>query len=179
MRKKTGTAQHSSWLKGTRLPCVSLTLSDYWQHYRSSISPCSESCHYFCPTVSPRLGSSKSPHVLCDRAPSEPAPYSCPKSSGISHPCGCDHWAAGKAGAWGEHEDMNPEESNLFTSTAHRTTCFLQFTVVYLILNPRISSMINVPSRTPILFLFLSNPSYFSREKSCNKPQTEPNLPQN
>lgn len=63
-------------------------------------------------------------------------------------------------------EDMDPEESSLFTSIAHRTTCFLSFTVVYVILNPRISSMINISSRTPIQAVFLSNSSCFSREKS-------------
>lgn len=96
--------------------------------------------------------------MLCDRAHSEPAPYyilahdiPVPKvvpfpiqvlvSAGVLARQG--HRGAGA-------EDMDPQESRLFTSTAHRTTCFLPFTVVYKILNPRISSMINIPSRTLI-----------------------------
>lgn len=55
-------------------------------------------------------------------------------------------------------QDVNWEESRILACTAHRTAGFLSFKVVYVTWNPGMISVTNVPSRTLMKFIFISNP---------------------
>lgn len=170
MAKKTRPAQHSSCPKGTSLLRVSLTYLSIdniiWVLSLPAVIPVIISAPlpdqgWVAPRAITCCVTELPQSLLLTPVPKVVAfPVRVLVSSGLLA-------RQGQQGAVAE--EVDPEESSLFTSTAHRTTCFLPFTFVYLISNPRISSMINIPARTPIQFIFFSNPSYFSREESCNK----------
>jgi len=148
------TTQHSSCLKGTRLLPVSLSTSPV-QHR----SPLLLSVFLPHRWQRPWPGGSPRPHVLRGQPWSEPlqacssaqtCSHSHPNPGGVSHPCVGESWGpVGPEHGAASAEDVDPEESRLLISTAHRTTGFLPLTVVYVTQNPGISSTTNVPPRTP------------------------------